>query len=43
MGPSAIRYAGLQERLESLGLECVDWGDVVQGTGASLAEFLAGP
>jgi arginase len=28
MGPSAIRYAGLQERIESLGLECVDWGDV---------------
>src|SRR6478736_1015494 len=28
MGPSAIRYAGLQERIASLGLECVDWGDV---------------
>src|SRR4051794_9775804 len=28
MGPSAIRYAGLQERIESLGLECVEWGDV---------------
>src|SRR5262249_42957051 len=28
MGPSAIRYAGLEERIESLGLDCVDWGDV---------------
>jgi arginase len=28
MGPSAIRYAGLQERIESLGRACVDWGDV---------------
>jgi arginase len=28
MGPSAIRYAGLQERIERLGRECVDWGDV---------------
>ena len=28
MGPSAIRYAGLQERIESLGRECVDRGDV---------------
>jgi arginase len=28
MGPSAIRYAGLQERIEQLGRTCVDWGDV---------------
>src|SRR5262245_39589450 len=28
MGPGAIRYAGLKERIESLGLECRDWGDV---------------
>jgi arginase len=28
MGPSAIRYAGLQERIERLGRVCVDWGDV---------------
>ncbi len=28
MGPSAIRYAGLKERVQSLGLECADWGDV---------------
>jgi arginase len=31
MGPSAIRYAGLQERIASLGRECVDWGDVEAG------------
>ena len=31
MGPSAIRYAGLQERIEGLGRVCVDWGDVVVG------------
>jgi arginase len=34
MGPSAIRYAGLQERIEGLGRSCVDWGDVA----ASLPE-----
>jgi arginase len=28
MGPSAIRYAGLQERIVALGRECFDWGDV---------------
>jgi arginase len=28
MGPSAIRYAGLQERIEQLGRVCVDRGDV---------------
>ncbi|MDQ3940142.1 MAG: arginase [Actinomycetota bacterium] len=28
MGPSAIRYAGLAERLESLGLPSVDYGNV---------------
>jgi arginase len=28
MGPSAIRYAGLEERLISLGLDCADWGNV---------------
>src|SRR5256886_2910740 len=31
MGPSAIRYAGLQERIERLGRVCVDWGDVGAG------------
>jgi arginase len=29
MGPSAIRYAGLNERVEQLGRRCLDWGDVV--------------
>jgi arginase len=28
MGPSAIRYAGLKERVQGLGRRCVDWGDV---------------
>jgi arginase len=29
MGPSAIRVAGLNARIESLGRACADWGDVV--------------
>jgi arginase len=28
MGPSAIRYAGLEDRLRSIGISCVDWGNV---------------
>ena len=28
MGPSAIRYAGLDERIVELGRRCEDWGDV---------------
>ena len=28
MGPSAIRYAGLEARLTELGLSCADWGNV---------------
>jgi arginase len=28
MGPSAIRYAGLDDRLSRLGFECADWGNV---------------
>jgi arginase len=28
MGPSAIRYAGLEERLTALGVDCADWGNV---------------
>jgi len=28
MGPSAIRYAGLHERLETIGYDVFDWGDV---------------
>jgi arginase len=28
MGPSAIRYAGLDQRIERLGRDCADWGNV---------------
>jgi arginase len=28
MGPSAIRYAGLEDRLRELGIDCEDWGNV---------------
>ena len=28
MGPSAIRYAGLEDRLTRLGYRCLDWGNV---------------
>jgi arginase len=28
MGPSAIRYAGLEAELQRIGLACVDWGNV---------------
>ncbi len=28
MGPSAIRYAGLHDRLNGIGYDVVDWGDV---------------
>ena len=28
MGPSAIRYAGLHDRLTGIGYHCLDWGDV---------------
>ena len=28
MGPSAIRYAGLHERLQGIGYDVLDWGDV---------------
>jgi arginase len=28
MGPSAIRYAGLDARIEDLGRRCLDWGNV---------------
>ena len=37
MGPSAIRYAGLEERLASLGLPCVDTGNVVTNEPEALA------
>src|SRR5215210_679278 len=28
MGPSAIRYAGLHDRLDAIGYDLLDWGDV---------------
>ena len=28
MGPSAIRYAGLHDRLAAIGFDVLDWGDV---------------
>ena len=28
MGPSAIRYAGIEERLTGIGYSCLDWGNV---------------
>jgi len=34
MGPSAIRYAGLDQRLEEIGRACHDWGNV----GTAVAE-----
>ncbi len=37
MGPSAIRYAGLKARLEEIGVETVDWGNV----GTPVAEAVA--
>jgi arginase len=38
MGPSAIRYAGLQERLEALGVDCVDRGNVATAVAEATAE-----
>ena len=46
MGPSAIRYAGLEDRLQELGIECEDWGNVATAvaeataTGNPQARFL---
>ena len=37
MGPSAIRYAGLDQRLEEIGRACHDWGNV----GTAVAEAVA--
>ena len=31
MGPSAIRYAGLHDRLDGIGYDVLDWGDVENG------------
>jgi arginase len=47
MGPSAIRYAGLDERLAGLGHEIADWGNVetavaeATASGSPRARFLA--
>ncbi len=38
MGPSAIRYAGLEARLESLGLAPLDWGNVETPVAEATAE-----
>jgi arginase len=38
MGPSAIRYAGLDRRIEELGRACVDWGNVTAPVAESIAE-----
>jgi arginase len=47
MGPSAIRYADLDDRLRELGIECEDWGNVesavaeATASGSPQARFLA--
>jgi arginase len=47
MGPSAIRYADLDDRLRELGIECEDWGNVetavaeATASGNPQARFLA--
>src|SRR3954447_17710097 len=38
MGPSAIRYAGLEERLTALGVDCVDHGNVPAAVAEATAE-----
>src|SRR5687768_3797027 len=38
MGPSAIRYAGLEERLAALGVDCVDRGNVATAVAEATAE-----
>lgn len=37
MGPSAIRYAGLEERLAALGMDCVDRGNVATAVAEATA------
>ena len=47
MGPSAIRYAGLEARFAELGIDCADWGTVQtiepeeRAAGDDRARFLA--
>ena len=38
MGPSAIRYAGLEERLTALGVDCLDRGNVATAVAEATAE-----
>jgi arginase len=38
MGPSAIRYAGLAERLTALGIDCADRGNVATAVAEATAE-----
>jgi arginase len=38
MGPSAIRYAGLAERLTAMGVDCVDRGNVAGAVAEATAE-----
>jgi arginase len=38
MGPSAIRYAGLERRIAALGRECHDWGNVPAPVAEAVAE-----
>jgi arginase len=38
MGPSAIRYAGLEDRLTALGVDCVDRGNVATAVAEATAE-----
>jgi arginase len=38
MGPSAIRYAGLEARLDALGYDCFDWGNVATAVAEATAE-----
>ena len=38
MGPSAIRYAGLEERLTALGVDCVDFGNVATAVAEATVE-----
>jgi arginase len=38
MGPSAIRYAGIDDKLAGLGLECSDWGNVETAVAEAASE-----
>jgi arginase len=38
MGPSAIRYAGLEQALQRLGITCVDWGNIAAPVAEATSE-----